>query len=88
MATAEEHLRQEVDEVLEPVWRRERLHARRRITCATLGRVALGMSGLWVLAVVVNLVVGVAVPWIAFGVITTLAVVLAFANQPEVPDGG
>ncbi|HXX89661.1 MAG TPA: hypothetical protein VEI83_05490 [Acidimicrobiales bacterium] len=86
MAAAEEHLRREVDEVLGPVWRRERRHARRRVAWATLGRVALGMAAIWVLSVVVDLVVGVAVPWLAFGVITALATVLAFANQPHVGD--
>jgi len=86
MATSEDHLRQLVDEVLEPAWHRERHRARRRVVWGTLWRLVVGMSGLWLLALVVDLVVGVAVPWIAFGVITALATVLAFVNQPEVSE--
>jgi len=56
MAISEEHLRHVVDEVLEPVWLRERRRAARRLVCSTLGRVAVALVALSVLAVVSYLI--------------------------------
>ena len=42
-----------------------------------------GMLVFWVVALAVYLVVGVSIPWVAFGCITLLAVVLSVASQSD-----
>ena len=77
MATSEEQLAQAVDDVLEPVWSRERRRRIRRLAYATLGRIAAGVLTMWVVAIVAHLVIHESVPWVSFGVITLLGTTIA-----------
>ena len=83
MPVSEEHLRRAVDDVLEPVWQRERHRSIRRLACSTLGRVAGFLMALWVLALVERLLVGTGVPWAFFGFMTVLAAVCAVPDVRE-----
>jgi hypothetical protein len=83
MAIFEEHLRQAVDDVLEPAWPRERRRAHRRLSWSTLGRLAGGLAVLWLLAFVVRLITGEAFPWFAFGLVTFLATVVALPEPGD-----
>lgn len=58
MAGSDELLRHAVDEVLDPVWPRERRRAVRRLGRATLTRIIGGFLGLWSLGFASHLVVG------------------------------
>jgi hypothetical protein len=81
MAFSERQLRHAVDEVLEPVWPRERRRAARRLCVRSLGRIAGGCLALWGLGFVVHLWVGVSFPWVFFGVIALLATVAASGQE-------
>ncbi len=83
MGTPEEHLRQAVDEVLEPAWPKERRRAARRRLGATLLRVGVFLSAIWGLALVVFLITGAMLPWTFFAFMSALAF---FAAQRESGD--
>ena len=77
MDAFEEHLAREVDEVLDPVWSRERRRGIRRLAYTTLGRIAVGLLTMWVVAIVAHLVVPESFPWGYFAVITVLGTTIA-----------
>jgi len=83
MATVTHHLSRQVDEILEPVWQEERRRAKRRGIYAGVGRVVAGATVFLVIAVVVDLLVGVTVPWIAFACITIAAMALSVASRSD-----
>jgi len=85
MPLSDDQLRRAVDEVLDPIWHQEHRRARQHRVTSTVGRMAGGMLVLWALALVVQLVVGVTVPWVAFGFVTLLATVLAMWDAPDHP---
>ena len=73
MATSEEQLRRAVDEVLDPVWAGER----RRLIYSTVGRIAMGVLTMWVVAFGAHLVVHENFPRVYFVVITLLGTTIA-----------
>jgi len=77
MATSEGHLAQAVDEALEP----ERRRALRRWACATAGRVAVGLSALWAMALGLQHAVGLTLPWTFFGFMGSMMAALAFSQS-------
>jgi len=81
MASSDEQLAQAVDAVLTPAWPDARRRALRRRSCATIGRVAGGLVGLWALGLVAHLVVGLTLPWIFFGCMGAMMTLAAFSQQ-------
>jgi len=85
MAIAEERLVRSVRAVTP----RSREQARRRRNYATLGQVAMCLLTFWGIAILAQLIVGVNIPWVLFGVFTllgtTLAAVMGLAdvNAPD-----
>jgi len=77
MDTFEEQLARAVDEVLDPVWPRERRRGIRRLTYTTLGRIAVGLLTMWAVAIVAHLVAPESFPWVYFAVITILGTAIA-----------
>jgi hypothetical protein len=85
MSVSEEHLRQCVDDVLEPVWPNEHRRATRRWSYSTLARAGLGILAFWGLALAVDLFFGLAFPWTFYafiGGLTTIAA-LCEARDPD-----
>ena len=76
MATSEERLAQAVDEALDPAWPHERRRALRRWSYSTVGRVAAGLLGVWVLA----FIIGMRLPWTFFGCMGSLMTLAAFSQ--------
>jgi Mn2+/Fe2+ NRAMP family transporter len=85
MSVSEEHLRQSVDEALEPVWPAERRRAARWWLCSTLARAALGVLAFWGLALALDLLFGLALPWTFYACIGGLTILAALreARDPE-----
>ena len=81
MATSEEQLAQAVDEALEPAWSHERRRAIRRWNLSTVGRVAGGLLALWALGFLMDLTVGLVLPWIFFAFMGSMMTVLAFSQS-------
>ena len=85
MSVSEEHLRQSVDDVLEPAWPGERRRAARSWFCSTLARAALGTLAFWGLALALHLLFGLALPWTFYAFVggaTTMAA-LREARDPD-----
>jgi hypothetical protein len=85
MPVSEEHIRRSVDEALEPAWPSEHRRAARRWLYSTLARAALGTLGFWSLALLIQLLVGLAFPWMFYafiGGLTTMAA-LCDARDPD-----
>ena len=81
MALSDDHLRQAVDEAMEPSWPRERRRALHRWAWSTAGRVAAALLALFVLGLIMQALVGVTLPWVFFGFIGALMAVLAFLQS-------
>jgi hypothetical protein len=85
MSLSEDHIRQAVDEVLEPAWPAEARRAARAWNLATLARVVAGLVGVALLLTVVRLVEGRSFPWTFFVFIAVVTVAVGFhaARDPE-----
>ena len=85
MSLSEDHIRQAVDEVLEPVWPLEARRALRSWNLATLGRAVAGLVGVGLLLTVIRVIEGRSFPWtfFAFIVVVTMAVAFYGARDPE-----
>lgn len=77
MPVSDEELKGQVDEVLDPIWPRERRRALRRTFSASLIRWAVGMVAIAGLALVMHFAFGLILPWFFFlgiGLIAGIAV--------------
>ena len=83
MATVTHQLPRMVDEVLEPVWRKERSRAKRRGLYVRVGQVVAGALVFLAIAVAVDLLVGVTVPWVAFTCISLVAMAFSVGGEPD-----
>ena len=83
MEQADPHLQDTVDAVLEAAWPKERRRAGARMAASALGRIAVFVCALLVLAVAVHLVFGVVVPGTFFVFMTVLALVCARPEAAE-----
>jgi len=81
--SAELHLEQAVDDVLEAAWPKERNRARVHLATSTLGRVAAFVSALLILGFAVRLVFGLVVPWTFFVFMTGLGLLCARPGEEE-----
>jgi len=77
------HLQHQVDEVLEPLWQQEHTQAKRRSVYVRIGQVLAGALIFVVVAVAVDLLVGVTVPWVAFVCITLVAMALSVGGRSD-----
>jgi hypothetical protein len=76
-----ERIEQAVDDILEPVWERERRRAMRRWVIETVVRLAAGLVPLWGMCLVLRLVAGLIMPWAFLGFMTVLMTGAAFSQR-------
>jgi len=77
MDSSEEYLARAADEVIEPAWVRERRRIVRALALSTVGRIAMGLAVMWVVAFGAHLLVHEDFPWVYFVVITLLGTTIA-----------
>jgi hypothetical protein len=76
-----ERMEQAVDDILEPVWVRERRRALRRWNFETGIRLAAGLLPLWGICLILWLAAGVTLPWSFLGFMTVLMTGAAFSQK-------